>query len=538
MAGMTRDLARLASTRFDVVVIGGGIHGLFAAYDAATRGLSVALVDRGDFGGGISFNHQRTLHGGLRALQTGHVRKCREQINERRAWARIAPHLIRPLPFLIGTYRATKRSRLAVRAGFKAYDLIGRGRNQQVLPELHLPNGRLESAAATRRLFPGIAETRLSGGAIWYDYQTIHPDRLTWCVAMAAAAQGAVLCNYVEATELLRDGPGVTGVSARDTVTGETLVVGATHVLLAAGSGLPALHASFGLGPAPPLVRAMNLLLDRPARDIALAASTPSGRMYTAVPWQGRVLVGTHQADHTAPAGGDPVTPQAIDAFLADVNAAFPALAVTLADIRFVHHALVPAVERQGRVDLMPESQVLTHATVAGVVSLVGVKYTTARLAAERAVDALGLARSTGRTGTTLLPHADVADSDGLLVETLRTLGRTLDRDVMQHLASWYGTEGVHVVAASADGDGLERVSPTTPVICGEIVYAARHSAAVRLADLVFRRTPLASAGHPGAAALERAAALAAGVFGWSAERVQDEVARVEARLSTAAGTR
>ncbi len=538
MAGMTRDLARLTATRFDVLVIGGGIHGLFAAYDAATRGLSVALIEREDFGGGISFNHQRTLHGGLRALQTGHVRKCREQINERRAWARIAPHLIRPLPFLIGTYRATKRSRLAVRAGFKAYDLIGRARNQQVLPELHLPNGRLESAAATRRLFPGIVETRLSGGAIWYDYQTIHPDRLTWCVAMAAAAQGAVLCNYMEATALLRDGPGVAGVSARDTVTGASLVVGATHVLLAAGSGLPALHASFGLGPAPPLVRAMNLLLDRPARDIALAASTPSGRMYTAVPWQGRVLVGTHQSEHTAPAGGDPGTPQVIDAFLADVNAAFPALAVTPADIRFVHHALVPAVERQGRVDLMPESQVLTHATVAGVVSLVGVKYTTARLAAERAVDALRLARSTGRTGTTLLPHADVADSDGLLVETLRTLGRTLDRDVMQHLASWYGTEGVHVVAASADGDGLERVSPTTPVLCGEIVYAARHSAAVRLADLVFRRTPLASAGHPGAAALERAAALAAGVCGWSAERVQDEVARVEARLSTAAGTR
>src|SRR5947208_1452631 len=101
---MTRDLAKLTGRRFDLLVVGGGIHGLFAAYDAAQRGLSVALIDRADFGSGLSFNHQRTLHGGLRALQHGHLRKTREQIRERRTWAHIAPHLIRPLPFLIGTH--------------------------------------------------------------------------------------------------------------------------------------------------------------------------------------------------------------------------------------------------------------------------------------------------------------------------------------------------------------------------------------------------------------------------------------------------
>ncbi|MGE3345335.1 MAG: FAD-dependent oxidoreductase, partial [Vicinamibacterales bacterium] len=179
---MTRDFARLTNLSVDVVVVGGGIHGLFAAYDAAQRGLSTVLLERDDFGAGISFNHQRTIHGGLRALQSGNVRKCREMIRERRAWARMAPHLVRPLPFLIGTYRGTTRARTAVRLGMKVFDWLGRDRNRDVLPELHLPKGRLESAAATKRLFPGISEAGLSGGAIWYDYQTIHPDRLTWCV--------------------------------------------------------------------------------------------------------------------------------------------------------------------------------------------------------------------------------------------------------------------------------------------------------------------------------------------------------------------
>lgn len=528
---MTRDLARLTASRFDVLVIGGGIHGLFAAYDAASRGLSVALIDRGDFGGGISFNHQRTLHGGLRALQSGQLRKCREQIHERGTWARIAPHLVRPLPFLIGTYRGTKRSRIAVRAGFKAYDLIGRDRNRNVLPELHLPKGRLESAAATRRLFQGITERGLSGGAIWYDYQTVHPDRLTFCVALAADNSGAVMANYVEATGVVTDGGQVSAVHARDLITGAPLVIAATHVILAAGAGLPSLHALFGLGPTPPLVRAMNLLLDRPARDIALAAASTSGRMYTAVPWQGRVLIGTQQADVVS--GADSATPSQadIEGFLGEANTAFPALNASPADIRFVHSALVPASVRGNNVDLLGEPQVITHPSPAGIVSLVGVKYTTARLAAERAVDALGLKRSTGRTRTALLPYADVADSDGLLQEALRRFRRTLDRDVMRHLASWYGTEGATVVEASADGDGLERLSPDTAVLCGEIRYAARHSSVVRLADIVFRRTPLASAGHPGDTALTRAGAIAAEELGWSESRLAEELSIVRSRL-------
>src|SRR6476646_1212341 len=134
---MPRTRTDLSVARWDLLVVGGGIHGLFAAYDAAARGLSVALVEASDFGSGLSFNHQRTLHGGLRALQGASVGKTRRQIAERTTWARIAPHLITPLPFLVGTYGWTTRSRWALRAGLRLYDWLGRHRNRGITTELH-----------------------------------------------------------------------------------------------------------------------------------------------------------------------------------------------------------------------------------------------------------------------------------------------------------------------------------------------------------------------------------------------------------------
>jgi glycerol-3-phosphate dehydrogenase len=165
----SRDLTRLTATTYDVLVIGGGIHGLTIAYEAASRGLRTALVDAGDFGGGTSFNHQKTVHGGLRSLQSASLRRARESILERRALARIAPWFLRPLPFIVGTYRSVSRGRLAFRAAFRLDRWLGRDRNAGVEPELHLPAARLVSKAATLRLFPGVRADKLTGAAQWYD---------------------------------------------------------------------------------------------------------------------------------------------------------------------------------------------------------------------------------------------------------------------------------------------------------------------------------------------------------------------------------
>src|SRR3954469_8056957 len=145
---MQRDLDALTARTFDVLVVGGGIYGLTIACDAAQRGLSVALIERHDFGSGASFNHLRTIHGGLRYLQTLDFSRARESVNERRTVARIAPHAVRPLRFVLPLSRSLTQGALALRAGFLLDSIIGRHRNDQVPESLQLPAGQVVATSS------------------------------------------------------------------------------------------------------------------------------------------------------------------------------------------------------------------------------------------------------------------------------------------------------------------------------------------------------------------------------------------------------
>jgi hypothetical protein len=189
---MIRDLEALTSRRFDVLVIGGGICGLMAAWDAATRGLKVALVDRHDLGSGASFHHHRTLHGGLRYLQKLDLARLRESARERRAWARMAPQFIEPQAFAIQAGGARGKSPGLMQAAFTADAVLTADRNRGLDSSLHLPRGTVVGYEDRASLDTG---GLLPDGpiAVWHDYRTAHAERLTFAVARAAAEAGAVL---------------------------------------------------------------------------------------------------------------------------------------------------------------------------------------------------------------------------------------------------------------------------------------------------------------------------------------------------------
>jgi glycerol-3-phosphate dehydrogenase len=540
-----RDLDRFGSTTYDVLVIGGGIHGLAAAYEAASRGLRTALIEASDFGSGTSFNHQKTAHGGLRSLQSASLGRARQSIAERRALARIAPWLLRPLPFITGTYRSLTRSRPVLRAAFKIDELLGRKRNEGLEPELHLPAPRLVSKAATLRLFPGIRAEKLTGGAQWYDYQMVESDRLTFAFAEAADRAGADLANYVRATAALRSGNRIAGMRAVDVLTNRELEIRASAVVNAAGAAAGIIMAGFGVSRPFSLLRAMNLVTSRPARDMALAAPGASGRMLTLVPWQGRAVIGTGQsAGLVSP--DDEAAPEAeIAALINDANGAFPALKLQRSDVTLVHRGLVPAVAGgSGAPELLPTSQVLNHASdgVPGAFTIVGAKYTTARATAERTVDAIG--RAVGkrlrpsRTAYAVLPGAGIADHEALVIETAREFDMEPPQAVVRHLIARYAERAADIIRLVHERPSLgETVAPGVDTLGAEVVHTIRNEMAVRLSDIVVRRTGLGAAGLPAPDALSGCARIAAAELGWDDARIREEESAVRRIYAPALGS-
>ena len=530
-----RDPSRLASAPYDVLVIGGGIIGLACAYEGASRGLRVALVEARDFGAGTSFNHQKTVHGGLRSLQSLSIGRAREAIRERRALARMAPWLLRPLPFIVGTYRSITRSRLALRGAFAFDGWLARDRNDRVEPELHLPRARLLSRTATMKLFPGIRQDGLTGGAQWYDYQMVESDRLTFAVAAAADRAGADLATYVAADGVIRRDGRVAGIRARDVLAGTELEIEGRSLINAAGAAAGDVMRLIGVSRPFPLVKAMNLVTTRSAHDVALAAPDRKGRMLTLVPWQGRVIVGTGQSTSAVNAN-DEVRAQDVEEFAADANHAFPALDITPADVVLVHRALVPGtILRDGRAELLSASQIVTHRRdgAEGAFSVIGAKYTTARAVAERAIDLIG--RATGqrlapsRTAHTSLPFAGIADHEALAIETGRRLGVDLPLPSLQHLVRRYAEAAAEIVRIISERpDTAAPLSEAVPTLRAEVVHAIRNEAAVRLSDVLMRRTALGATGHPGRAAVDACAALCASDLHWTPARVDAEIAEIE----------
>ena len=378
--------------------MGGGIYGAAAAWDAAQRGLAVALVEREDFGAGASWNSLKTIHGGMRYLQKVDLGRLRDSARERRTLLAIAPELVRPLPFVVPTYGHGTSGREALALGLLLNELLTRDRNRGLPPERQVAAARTVAPAEALRLVPGLARRGLTGAALWNDAQAASTERLTLAFVHAAAGAAALAANHAEAVGLLRACGRIAGVAVRDTLDGRTLEVRARVVVNAAGPWADDVLALGGLRRAPaPLLRARNLVLRRPPAVPFAVGARSEGRFLFLVPWEGRRIVGTSYE----PAEGPPSDPLA---FLDEAARAFPWAGIERGDVTLVHEGLVPG--RGDASGLSTRPRLHDHEAedgLPGLVSLQGVKYTTARLVAERAIDLV--ARRLGRSAP--VPHRD-----------------------------------------------------------------------------------------------------------------------------------
>jgi glycerol-3-phosphate dehydrogenase len=366
----------------------------------------------------------------------------------------------------------------------------------------------------------------------------VEADRLTLAFAAAADRAGADLANYVEALTPLRDRDRISGMTVRDAFSGDVLSINARATVNAAGARAGAVMRAFGVSRTLPLLKAMNLVTSKPASDIALAAPTSRGRMLTLVPWRGRAIVGTGQSETLVQPDAGAVTASEVDAFIAEANEAFPSLRLTRDDVTLVHRGIVPAREggAHGAPTLLATPIVYDHAAdgVAGAMTVAGVKYTTARRVAqqvtERVAKRLGKRLPPSRTATTVLPGAGIADHEALAIETARACSLELPMATIRHLIALYAERAADIVRLMKERPDLrDPVAPTAATLGAEVVHVIRHEMAVRLSDVVIRRTGLGAAGQPDDAALRRCAEIAGRELEWDATCTQDEIAAVNA---------
>lgn len=547
---MNRDLAALAEREFDVIVVGGGAYGVSVARDAALRGLSVALVEKDDFGHAASGNSFRMVHGGIRYIQHGDVRRLRDSARERAIMLRTAPHLVKPLPIAIPTYGHGTKGKAFLYAGMKLYDLFTVDRNSGIRdPERRIPPCRTLSRRRTMELFPGLSARGLTGAGLFSDGQMEHPMRLAVSILRSAVDAGAQVANYAEVTDFVMDGYSVVGVQVRDGLTDDEFVIRGGVVVNATGAWAERLvERTLGIKRETrrTFSRDLCLVTSRPApHDTAVAVLggtndpdavlSRSKRHLFVVPWRGRLLVGVWHLPYERSPDRVEYGDDEIQSFLDEVNEGYPGFNLRRDEVSLVNAGLVLFGENEDGAENLSygkRSMAVDHRErdgIDGIVSLVGIRWTTARLDAERVVDQLfardGRKGPPSRTADTPIHGGNLESLSGL-VRRVRMEVPDMDPDLVSTLCMLYGTSVRSVLGHTYDNALLARPLPHSTVLGAEVVHAVRNEMAVRLDDVVRRRTDLGILENPSNDGLQAAAAIMAQELNWTPDRVRAEIVR------------
>jgi glycerol-3-phosphate dehydrogenase len=572
--GRDETIRALAAEPLDVLVIGGGITGAGAALDAASRGLRVGLVESRDLAAGTSSRSSKLIHGGLRYLEQGDFKLVREALRERDLLvSRLAPHLVRPVPFLYPLYKKVVE-RPYVGAGLTIYDAM-EGVKRPVPHHRHL------STRGALRRAPALRPDRLAGAMLYYDAQ-VDDARYTVTVARTAARYGALVVTRATAVSLLRDGASVTGATVRDEESGREFDVRAARVIVCAGVWSDLVHEASGVraGYQVRMSKGVHLVMDRSAidADTGMIVRTAKSVLFF-IPWDKRWIVGTTDTDWSGDRAEPTVTAEDVDYILREANRVL-ARPLTRADVLAVYAGLrplvaEPATDSRGQdsraQDSRPQDKYalvrrisrqpadangvdanaadtdtagekpttklsrehVVDAPLPGLVSVAGGKFTTYRLMARDVVDAavVGLPGPVSPSVTGLLP---LLGADGL--PAVRASARRTAADygvplaVAEHLIARYGSLAAEVLDEIRADQALG--SPLAigyPYLRAEVAYAVTHEAALHVEDVLARRVRLLiEAPDAGLSAAPEVVGIMAGLLGWNRRRRAAELRRYQ----------
>jgi glycerol-3-phosphate dehydrogenase len=532
-------LAAFAEERFDVVVIGGGITGAGVALDAASRGYSVALVEREDYAVGTSSRSSKLVHGGLRYLQNFDLGLVREALLERQLMVRLAPHLVKPLAMIVASFEGKRPERL-MGMGLNMYDAMSverrrrRGRATDADEEYWSPERhRVIEAEEVARLLPALAAREPTAGYLFYDCQT-DDVRLVLTVLGEAERFGAVCANRCEVVGLLEEGGRAAGVRVRDALGDAEIELRADNVVNATGVWADRIRPEEILEEADiPRIRpsrGTHVTLRREQLDVRVGAIVPAGadRSIFVLPWLGRTLVGTTDNDYEGPLDHVRPSEDDVDYLLKACNDYF-GTELGPADLTGAYAGVRPLIstgDPKKSVDISRKAEL--YETSSGLVTITGGKLTTWRRMAKMTVDRLvereGLEAA---CRTHEIPLGMPASEEDL--------ASAPDEESAALLAHRYGHAARQVLALAAERPELgRRISPELPDLVAEVVQAVRQEQALTLADVLLRRTRLGLLDAPAlrAASADGVRAVAAAMaaeLGWDEARSAAERARWDA---------
>lgn len=546
---MKRDINKLTQKEYDLLIIGGGVYGAACAWDASVRGLKVALLERADFGGATSSNSAKIAHSGSRYLQHADFKRMRESIRERSLIADVAPHLIdQQQSFMLPIYGHGIKGLETITLYFAIYDLLSMDYRRKKDPARAVPNSHIISKEEVLKIMPGLEPEGLTGGVIWYEGQMHNTERLTLSRVLSASEQGADVANYIEVVGFIKSGNVVVGVEAKDLVSGEIISVYAKTILNTTGPWIVktlnlsgekskdyGVHASkaFSLITRPLSKDRAIVFSHRPIYDDKYAIINKKSNLSFAIPWRGYSLVGSLHL----PCDDDPqkvtISEAEIQTYIDLVNEGYPAAKLRREDVLHVLWGIIPA-DKKGSPAPLKHYQLLDHCqedALEGVVSLVGVKYTTARDVAQKTIDLVlkKLKRTLVKCRTQEIPlwGGDIEYMDEFMSQAILQESERFSSEVIRHLVRSYGSGYSRVLSYLDENPAWAEVIPNSNIIEAEVIYAIREEMAEKLVDVVLRRTDLGSLGYPGEQSLRVCGELMARELDWNEARLETELHEV-----------
>ena len=552
---MKRTLSKLTEQQFDVLIVGGGIHGATAAFETSRAGFKTALIEKEDFSHATSANSLKIIHGGFRYLQHLNFKRMRESIRSRRELMRVAPNVVKKLPCIMPTYGHGLKGKEILSCALFINDLISYDRNYLIRPDNHIPSSMILTKEECLKRIKNIHQTNCNGAAQWYDAIATNTERLTLNFIRHAVQYGACVANYVKSLNAIVDNSQVVGVTAKDYFSDEEFDIYSKTVVDATGpwSGKNLIPSDIRNIRKREWAKAINIIVKKeifPGVAVGLegrseyrdqdAVLKRQHRLYFFVPWRGYTMIGTSYKKANCKPDDFMVAVDDIREMIDEINGIYPAAEISDDDVTFYHGGMLPIKDGGSNaatnIQLDKTSRIIDHEKKDGIkalLSIIGVKYTTAPQTAKKVVAYISkLIKSPVKINSPQLTDNFHDDSD-LIDRSSQVISGDSDETFLKHLIENYGNRYGKLLKYIDEEPELARwVSLNPPVTAAEIIFAVREEMALKLSDVAFRRTGIATAECPSTEILADIVEIMGKEYGWDEKRKKKEIEEVTCRFA------